>query len=747
MPNHLGGIYTSDTDLAILGGIAMLVLAGAFLVLRHALIAVLRGRPNPNAYLKECKPVPLDEVSWVWERPIDLATGSGSSQAVVPSDADARPQDANYRQLGVRIEHFEMISEAYESSPGDLPDAFASPTNIATPPPPRFRWPIGLVSRLGIATVCLAVPLGYTMTRPNWVESAPAISQAQNPSPPDLSRSFAVPASAALDMEGPAQGGGRTNTEALGPDLAAANAEVEAARAQASAARDQAGQEHRAVEEERARSASLQSELLESRKQVDVLRTSMAAADNAYGERLRNELAAARTYGALQRIAGDARRLLGESINYVVTQMPAAHLERQRTELMARDLSQARAQISQLEATAAEDRASAKASLAQVNGVLDDERRKSKDLRGDLAAMELSKAAIADTAERERTGAATARGRVEQTAIQTAQALARERASAASTREDLDKARLERDAAEQERAKAVSAKERAEQTAAQTAQALTRERASAASIREDLDKARLERDAAEQERVKAVSAKERAEQTAAVTAQALALARASVASTKEDLDKARLERDAAEQERARAVSARERAEQTAAEATQALTRERASAASAHEDLDKARLERDAAEQERAKAVSARERAEQTAAETAQALTRERAAAVSTREDLNKARLERGTSSTLSGQVTRLNEALDNQREATVSLARDLAAKRADNDKLRAERRSAQIEPPLQPRSGRASDGTGQVKAVSQKTTTRSKLRNSSRVIRVRTVALPFALRPIHPTSD
>ncbi|TPI08997.1 hypothetical protein FJW06_27990, partial [Mesorhizobium sp. B4-1-3] len=480
MPNHLAEIYTSNTDLAIPGAIAILVLAGVFLVLRHALVAVLRSRPRPNAYLKECKPVPLEEVPWVWERPVDLATGTGSSQAVVSSDADARPQDANYRQFGVRIEHFEMISEGYESSPGDLPNPFASPTNIATASPPRVRWPIGLLSRLGIATICLAVPLGYTMTRQNWVESAPVISQAQNPSQPDLSRSFAVPTSAALDTEGPAQGDGRTNAQSPGPDLAAAKAEVEAARAQASAARDLAGHEHRTLEEERARSASLQSALLESRKQVDALRTSMAAADNAYGERLRNEVATARMYDALQRIAGDARRLLGESINYVVTQMPAAHLERQRTELMARDLYQARAQISQLQATAAEDSASAKASLAQVNGALDDERRKSKDLRGDLAAMELSKAAIADKAERERTGAATARERVEQTATETAQTLARERASAASTREDLEKARLERDAAEQERAKASKTKERAEQTAAETAQALTRERASAA---------------------------------------------------------------------------------------------------------------------------------------------------------------------------------------------------------------------------------------------------------------------------
>ncbi|TIL70106.1 MAG: hypothetical protein E5Y70_31965, partial [Mesorhizobium sp.] len=66
----------------------------------------------------------------------------------------------------------------------------------------------------------------------------------------------------------------------------------------------------------------------------------------------------------------------------------------------------------------------------------------------------------------------------------------------ASTREELEKARLERVAAEQERARAVSATERAEQTATETAQALARERAAAASTHEDLDKVRLERAAA-----------------------------------------------------------------------------------------------------------------------------------------------------------------------------------------------------------------------------------------------------------
>ncbi|WP_292650021.1 hypothetical protein, partial [Mesorhizobium sp.] len=309
------------------------------------------------------------------------------------------------------------------------------------------------------------------------------------------------------------------------------------------------------------------------------------------------------------------------------------------------------AKIEQLEAEAAENRAKAKASLAQASGMLDDERRKSENLGGDLAEVKLSNAALkerADAAEQERTGAVTARERVEQTAAQTEGALARERAAAASIREELKKVRLERDASAQERARAVSARERAEQTATETAQALARERAATAS-------------------------------------------------TRDELEKARLERVAAEQERARAVSATERAEQTATETAQALARERAAAASTHEDLDKVRLERAAA----------------------------------------RALLVR---------VTRLNEALDKQREDNVSLARDLAAARADNDRLRAERRSAQIERPLKPRAGRAAAAAGGLKAVSQKTA-RSKVRNPSRIARVRSLTLPYSLRPRHVTLE
>ncbi|WP_287283528.1 hypothetical protein [Mesorhizobium sp.] len=658
MSNPLAEIYANDADLAILGGIAIFASVGLYLVLRRIHIAVQRRRLKSDVG-EGGSDLPEEEVSWDWESPVDLATEpASSSQVAVPSDtADLgiRRQDANCLRFGVRIEYFDVISESCESSSVAQIDAFASATNtpqssrlatsireiadyvyrrmaadlaalsnpvlralsrmqtqlaLAEDPdpttamasPPRVRRPIGLVPRFGVAAICLAVPLSYAMTRQNWVESAPAISRVQSNANPDLSRPIELPASAALDVRGPAQRDERTSDELLSPDLTAARAQVEAAAAQAAAARELAGQEHQAAAGERARSAALQRALLKSRKEIDALRTRVAAADRVRQEQLRNELAAARTVDALRRIAGDTRTMLREATNYVFTEMPAAHLERQRAGWVARDLSRAQAQIEQLEAEAAEDRAKAKASLAQATGMLDDERRKSEDLRGDLAEVKLSNAALMERA------------------------------------------------------------------------------------------------------------------------------------------------DAAEQERTNAVTARERVEQTAAETEGALARERAAAASIREELKKARLERDAAEQERARAVTARERVEQTATETAHALARERAAAVSTHEDLDKARLERDAARALLVQVARLKEALDKQREVTVSLFRDLAAARADNDRLRAERRSAQIEPPLKRRAGRAAAAAGGLKAVSQKTA-RSKARDPSRIARVRSLTLPYPLRPRQATLE
>ncbi|MCA0031196.1 hypothetical protein [Mesorhizobium sp. B263B2A] len=641
MPNYLAEIHANDVNLAILGAVVTLVSVGVFFVLWRIFAAVRRRRLAPP---DEGRSGPPDDASWEWESPAGLVAEPVPSKVANPLDTvdlDVRAQNANYSRFGVRIEHFDMTSELRGSSsvvetgapapnkvrPGRLAASIstikergkricgsawdqlrhkASPRKIAPlayaadpglnftaqmgepdgamapASAPVVRRPIGLVLRLGLAVICLAAPIGYATTRQTWVESAPAISQAQSQTNRDLSHPLELPA----------------NVELLGPDLTAKQAQAGTDRGQAAAARQLADQEHRAAEGERARSAALQGALLESSKQIDTLRASMAAA-NAREERLRNELAAARTLDALRRIAGDARTLVGEATSYVFKEMPAAHLEQQQAQRQARDLSQARAQIEQLETDAAKDRAAARASLAQASGMLDDERRRSEQLRGDLAEAKLANAALSKRA------------------------------------------------------------------------------------------------------------------------------------------------DAAEQELTGAVKARQQVEQTAADAERALARERAAAASAGEELKQARIEREAAEQERTRAVSAKERAEQTTTETAQALARERATAVLNRQDLDKARIERAATQALLLRVAKLQEALDEQREATVSLARDLTAARADNDRLRTERRSAQIEPPAKPRSARAA-ATGQVKAVSQKT---GKVRNPSRVTRVRSITLPYSLLPTYATSQ
>lgn len=638
MPHYLAEMYANDVHLAILSAVVTLASVGAYLVLRRILAAVRRSR---LAAFDEGRSGIADEASWEWESPAAPTAEATSSKAANPLDAadlDVRAQNANYSRFGVRIEHFAATSEPSGSSlvtgapapnsvqSGRLAASIsaiaehgkricgswdqlrhrASPPKIAPlayaadrglnftaqmgdPDPamapasnPVVRRPIVLVSRLGLAAICLAAPIGYAMTRQIWVESASAISQTQDQAHRDLSRPLKLQASAEL----------------LG-HLTANQAQDGTDRAQSAAARQLADQEHRAAEGERARSAALQGALLEASKQIHTLRASMAAADDAREERLRNELAAARTLDALRRIAGDARTMLSEATSYVIEEMPAAHLEQEQAQRQARDLSQARVQIEQLETEAAEDRATAKASLAQASGMLDDERRKAELLRGDLAEAKLANAALMKrtaAAEQERTDAVTARQQVERTAADTERTLARERAAAAAAVEELKEARVERQAAELERAKAVSAKERAEQAATETAQALARERTTAVMNREDLDRARIEREAA---------------------AQALLV-----------------------------------------------------------------------------------------------------------------------------RVAKLQEALDEQREATVSLARDLAAARGDNDRLRTERRSAQIEPPLKPRSGRAA--ASQVKAVSKKT---GKVRNPSRMTRVRSITLPYSLLPRHVTPQ
>ncbi|RWO77844.1 hypothetical protein [Mesorhizobium sp.] len=133
MSNPLAEIYANDADLAILGGIATFASVGLYLVLRRIHIAVQRRRLKSDVS-EGGSDLPEEEVSWDWESPVDLATEpASSSQVAVPSDtADLgiRRQDANSLRFGVRIEYFDVISEACESSSVTQTNAFASATNI-----------------------------------------------------------------------------------------------------------------------------------------------------------------------------------------------------------------------------------------------------------------------------------------------------------------------------------------------------------------------------------------------------------------------------------------------------------------------------------------------------------------------------------------------------------------------------------------------------------------------------------------
>jgi hypothetical protein len=493
-------------------------------------------------------------------------------------------------------------------------------------------------------------------------------------------------------LEAEAAGGRNQATASL--------AQIGAARAQAGAATALAGQEHQAAEGERAKSAALQGSLLMLRRQIDAEQTSMAAADKAQEERLRNELAAARTLDVLRRIAGNARSMLSEATGYVVTMVaerPAMNLERQRVEGLARDLSQARAQVEQLEAEAAGGRNQAKASLAAIGTA-----RAQADAARKLADQERQ------TAESERARSAALQGAL----LDLHKQIDAERTSMAAA----DKAREERLRNELAAARTLDILQR---IAGDAHALLGQATAYVVAMVAEIPAARLERQRTEE------------------VARALSQARAQI-----------------EQFEATAADDRDRAEASLAQATGALDQERRKSEGLQGDLAAAKQSNgalvaraDAAEQERASAVAARERAERAATETEQALTRERAAAASTRDELNKARQERDAAAAPSGPVaSNLQGALDEQRETSIALARDLAAMRADSDRQRAETGSVQADPPPKPRPRpRATTATGQVKAVSQKAS-RSEVSNPSRVTRVRPLTLPYSLLPRRPRA-
>jgi len=147
---------------------------------------------------------------------------------------------------------------------------------------------------------------------------------------------------------------------------------------------------------------------------------------------------------------------------------------------------------------------------------------------------------------------------------------------------------------------------------------------------------------------------------------------------------------------------------------------------------------DAAEQDRAAAVSAKQRAEQRAAGLSRILARERAASAAARLDLSKARLEGDAARTLLVQIAKLQDSLDRHREDKIALARELAVSREVNDKLTAELRNTENQPPLKPRRGRAANGTSSVKVVGLKG-------RRSEAPSLRRLILPLSLRPVQAT--
>jgi hypothetical protein len=342
----------------------------------------------------------------------------------------------------------------------------------------------GLLPRLGIATSCLALALFYTPGSRQAADTNISFSDPLDEAHPDVSGSVEAVTTAAIPERRP-PATDRTDLEVRGADPAVVRAQVEAARAEAAAAREIAERERKLAEAERARSATLQEELLASRRRADA----EGRADDARVERLRNELAAQRALDAIRGVAGDSVTQLRELATYVAVEMPAARRERQRVAGLARNLSQSRAQAERLAAEATE----ARASLAEASGFLDTARRESERLRGELAETKRSNGALAaraDAAERERAVAAATKDRAEQAAVETERALTAERVAASSVREELEKARRERDTA-----RAASG-----QIAAKLQEALDAQREVTAALARELAAARQDNDRLSAER-------------------------------------------------------------------------------------------------------------------------------------------------------------------------------------------------------------------------------------------------------
>src|SRR5262249_10103601 len=111
------------------------------------------------------------------------------------------------------------------------------------------RRPFGLVPRLGIATMCMVLALGYASN--SRQPAGLALSDPHDHASPNASGDVDPIATAALAPSGLPAAKAPASANRPSPDLAAAWAQVGEARAQATAAKQSADREHKAAEIER----------------------------------------------------------------------------------------------------------------------------------------------------------------------------------------------------------------------------------------------------------------------------------------------------------------------------------------------------------------------------------------------------------------------------------------------------------------------------------------------------------------
>ena len=521
----------------------------------------------------------------------------------------------------------------------------------------------------------------------------------------------------------------RQRADQLGRDLVLAQREVKglkadavvAARAQAAtlaarqAAEVLANKQNKSLERERVKGAALEQEFLAARREIEQLKKSVQLAGAQRLDAVRSELAEAREELDAMRAdldAAKAQLALEQNTASRATaqaravadtkafQARALEEQQQRAERLARDLVLAQREVEGLKADAAIATRAKAATLAARQAAEDLANKQNK------------------SAERERVkGAAleqeflAARREIEQLK-KSVQLVGDRRVDAG--RSELAEAREELDAMRY----AASAKAHAvADTRALQARALEEQRQRAERLALDLVLA--------QRQVEGL----KTEAAIAVRAQAATLA------------------------------AHHALEATLADTTRALEEERQTVkrfghdlAAARQSIDALEVRANLAKASAAAALQARQVAEASAKRAGEAFAKERERAVLAVRDLDSAGDERDAANKELNRVSEeLRAALEQEREKTVGLARDVSNARKEIGMLKdqAERRAARIEPAPNPRANskpRVSRKASvrPVRQLRARETGIVEVRNPSRPVRMTTMRLPDILLPTRP---